>query len=317
MIRWIAVLILMLAPVVTLAQTDASLLFNSWRGKSQVEAQGEFTLFGRATVDADRSSASLWEAQSHGRWRIDTSRDINPSLGYDWTHLEIGGNHRILPRQLDDASVAIASPLAQYDGWFAAGLLGLGYAGDNSFGNSRAWYGKADLFIGKQLKNGDALVFTLEYDGSRTFFPDVPLPGVAYSGHLGTQVDYVLGFPLDSLEWRISDQLIFSAAWFLTTDFDITLAYQVTPQWQIFGHYVSNELAFHVDQMPHDRRLLFFEQRVESGVKWSPCKGADLVGAVGYGFGRSFSQGFDDRNLNKITDLSDEPYLRAALELHF
>ena len=315
MLRWIAILIL--APVAAFAQTDPSLLFNTWRGKTQVEAQGEFTLFNRGKVAADGSSAPMSEIQSSGRWRLDSSRDINPSLGYDWTHMEIGGNHRLLPSHLDDASIAIASPLALVDGWFAAGLLGLGYAGDNSFGNSHGWYGKADLFVGTQFKNGDALIFVLDYDGHRTFFPDVPLPGVAYSGHLGKDFDYVIGYPVDSLEWRITDQLKFSAAWFPITDFDVNLAYQFTPQWQIFAHYLSNEYAFHVDQLPHDRRLFFFEQRVETGVRWSPCKSVDFVGAAGYGFGRSFSEGFDDRSLNKLTDLSDEPYIRLAIEMRF
>jgi hypothetical protein len=306
-----------LSPTLASAQTDASLLFDPWRGKEVVRTQSDFSLFGRERFQEDGSSAAFAESHLTGRWRLENSRDINPSFGFDWTHIEIGGDHRLLPGQLDDASLAFATPIAASGDWFAAALLGFGYAGDNAFGNGRAWNAKAGLIAGRQFKNGDALIFALNYDGNGTLFPDAPLPAVEYSGHLGKGIDFVLGIPIESIEWRISEKLKLSAESYLLTDLDLSIEYQITRHCQVYTRYLSTEYAFAAGGLPPNRRLFFQDQSAEMGLRWYAADPIQIIAAFGYAFGRSFKVGFDDRNLDRLTDLSDEPYFRLGVDLEF
>ena len=76
--------------------------------------------------------------------------------------------------------------------------------------------------------------------------------------------------------------------------------------------------TFFVDGLPENYDRLFFQQRrAEVGVRWEPRKDFNFSLAVGYAFGQEFSTGFDFRQTDEFTDVSDEPYVRVGFDIRF
>ena len=59
-----------------------------------------------------------------------------------------------------------------------AAALGVGYAGEQIFDDTDAFYGKATVIVGKDFNEKSAILFALSYDGSRVIYPDIPLPAI-------------------------------------------------------------------------------------------------------------------------------------------
>jgi hypothetical protein len=85
----------------------------------------------------------------------------------------------------------------------------------------------------------------------------------------------------------------------------------------LYGSYADVQDAFHVADLGSDRRLLFSQQRLETGVEFSANDHLMLRVAAGYAFDNRFQRGFDFDNPDKLVNFSDAPYAHAALELRF
>lgn len=301
-------------PEFAAAQTDPSALFEPWEPHQLFNSETNLLIFDTGRLAG--KSAQLIEGESTGRWRLDQQHEINPTIGYDATWLQISNSAHIIPEHLTDLSLGIASPLGASDNWFVAASAAVGYAGDQPFTNSDAWYGKTTIILGRQLGE-HTLLFMLTYDGNRTLLPDVPIPAIEYTGQLNKNFSYVLGFPNTSATWQPIDPLTFELSWDFPISLDATARYKLTPMLSIFAAYSSRESAFHTRDLPDDRRLFFEEQLAQMGLTWRLNKFAELTAAAGFGFDRKFSQGFDDRTLHRIATLSDEPFLRFGLTISY
>ena len=309
-------LILVLYSVPCAAQTDASLLFAPWDHHDSAENRTDALAFERTDISSSHSSTDFLEFHSSGRVRLDQSHGINPSIGYDWTHFDLSNAAPLLPNHLDDISIAAATPLGAWGDWFGAALLGVGYAGDDVVG-TKGLYGKADLIAGRRLGNDNTLIFALDYDGSRTLLPDVPIPYLLYNDHVGKNFEFTFGFPLTSFQWRPTDRLSIWGDFSIPSSLQGGVEYKFTQHLFGYAKYVDQEDAFHTNDLPDDRRLFYHEDRVELGIRWPASDNFEFSVGAGYGFDRRFNTGFDDRNLTSVTKLSDEPFIRAAIKFAF
>jgi hypothetical protein len=298
------------------AQTDTSLLFSEWKNSTHTEAQGDALIFPSAHLQ-DSGTFQLTEADASGRFRLSTNHELNPSLGYNLTMLNITGTRGAVPERLQDQSVAVATPLFAVDHGFIGALAGIGYAGDEAFGNGSAWYAKGDVMYGREIDKNSALLLFIDYDGNRTFLPDVPIPGIEYSNHANPALHYVLGFPEASVDFIPIEKLDISAVWDFLYTFTANVQYDLYRTVSLYFQYVDNQDAFHDVNLPDDRRLFFMEQHLELGIVFRPDDWIDLTLAGGYSFARSFSDGFDARSLHDTNGISDEPYARIGLSLRF
>ena len=309
------------------AQTGPALLVAPFPKEQFIDTQSSWFYEDAGHVKETDQSVRISVYESTGRVRVVPGSLISPRVGWELEYIDIDagradglGGAGGLPEQLTDQSVGVAFPVAKVDEWVFGVALGLGYAGASPYGEGSAWYGKATALAFRQFNENDALVFVIDYDGNRTFLPDVPLPGVAYTRRVSPDLFYVIGIPLSSVTWKPFERLSLEAGWFPVESFHAAAGYEFTPHWSAFASLDYRSSAFTLDGLGGDDRLIFQQRRAEAGVRWAPRHQRETLAftaAVGYAWGQEFSVGFDARDTDEVADVSDEPYARIGLEVKF
>ncbi len=314
----LALVVCLAAPAA--AQTNSALLIAPFPKERaiQAEAGGVFFESGHIAESEIDEKFQLSIFNAAGRVRLKPGDIKSPRIGFDATYLDIDSGFDPLPQRLLDQSVAVGFPVGQYKEWIFGASLGLGYAGDGGYGDGDAWYGLASFAAFWQMDDTSAFVFVVDYDGNRTFLPDIPLPGFAYIKRIGDKLEMTAGLPISSIRWEATEQLTLELAYSIPEDVRIDVGYEVIPHVTIFGRARQQRDGFFLDGLPenHDR-VLFEQRRAEAGVRYEPSEQVHVDLAVGYAWNTEFSEGFDSRETNEIADVSDEPYVRAGVELRF
>lgn len=326
-----------------LAQTNAELMLKPFAEKTPVDINA--TGYVLSSGHTDRPAGSDYQLSIidvNGRYRFAPDQRFDPRLGFDATYLNFDTDNRILPDGLLDTSVAVGLGVYEdkVEGWQAGITLGIGYAGarggpagDDLFSDDNGIYGKASILVGKKLNKTDGLLFVLDYDGNRTFKPDIPLPGVAYQklifgnpnparrgGAFEPSLLLTLGIPFTSIHWQPLERLTVDFTFFLPDDFSARVDYDLLPARKlgVFAALDSRREAFHWNALRHgDDRIMYYQRRAELGLRWTPVNKVNLNVAAGYAFSQELTTGFDSTDDDKLTDLSDRPYLRLGLEVGF
>jgi hypothetical protein len=302
------------------AQTGATLLVAPFPKEQFTDIRGSWLYEDAGHVKGSDESLRLAFYETAGRVRLIPGNLTSPRVGWEFEYIDVRGNPGVLPGQLTDESVGVAFPVAKVDEWIFGLALGVGYAGASPFGEGGAWYGKATAVAFRQFSESDALVFVLDYDGNRTFLPDVPLPGVAYTRRVNPTLFYVVGLPLSSVTWKPFEKFSLEAGWYPIESFHAAAGYEFTPHWSAFASLDYNSSAFRLDGLSGNDRLIFQQRRAELGLRFAPRVGRDtfaLTAAAGYAWGQEFSAGFDSRRTDEVADASDEPYVRVGFEVKF
>jgi hypothetical protein len=303
----------------TFAQTGSTLMLKPWEPDKFAEAQASGIFLNNGHTDNNDADFQLSMYESYGRVRLFPGKEASPRFGYDFLKLDIDSNDAGLPDHLYDQSVSAGVFVWQHSGWVAGLTLGVGYAGNTPFGDGNAWYYLASIGLGKEIDKAheSVLAFVLDYDGNRTLYRDVPLPGIIYTYRLDPTIRLTLGAPVTGVLWTPTDKLTIDATYTLTDRFDASVTYDVTKQFAIFGRFDTRQEAFWLESIGDKDRLFFQQRRVEAGVKISPIEQFSIVAAGGYAFGQEFSAGWDTFNSTRVADVSDELYFRVGVELQF
>jgi hypothetical protein len=288
------------------------LLFKPWPVGERVQAQGEVTHLDRGSTD-NSPTFDLSTFDTSGRVRLWPGQRADPRFGWNYTQFQTSGDPSI-PSDLVDTSVAFGVGVLDYSGWLGGITVGIGYAGQEPFTDGNAWYGMGDFLVGRDIDKTSSLGFVIDYDGNRTFMPDVPLPGVIYTKRLNETLLLGLGFPFSSVEYKVG-KLTLSGRFYVPDDAEARIDYEFAKVFGVFGQFNSRREAFHDDAFPVTTdRLLYKSRRTELGFRWSPHNMIDLIVAGGYMFGQEFNQGFDSRNETRVAKPSDEPYVRIGFQ---
>lgn len=300
------------------AQTGPALLLKPWDKDERFEAGANGMFVEEGHTKKEDADFRLGIYESEGRFRLMPGELASPRIGYSFSWFEVHSDSVRLPDQLVNQSVSVAMPVGMYDGWIFGLSLGLGYAGTAPFGDGDAWYGKGTFVAFREIDKTSAIAFVLDYDGNRTVLPDVPLPGFAYIKQLDPNVKLTLGLPVSSVEWKPAEHLELSLEYRLPYDVSARVGYEFTPGITAYGLLGQRNDAWHWDELKNNNDRLFFQQRrAEVGVTWAPCKNTNLTAAVGYAWGGEFTRGFDTRDDDLVTKISDAPYARVEFQLHF
>ncbi len=305
------------------AQTASTMLANPWAAERAVDFTAD--AWGQSKGDTDQTGMDvrLSRYQAAGRWRLEPNDTLSPSFAFNTHRLDIHSPDTALPQRLVDVSFAGAMMFDVDPDTTLQVILGGGYAGDNAFGDGGAYYGLADLIVTRSLGEHRGYKLILDYDGHRTFAPDIPLPGFIYYDRLDDQTTYTLGFPSSSITWKPNDKTTLRATYFIPTTIKGIIEYEVTQPWSVYASYDSSLNAYKLDSDPNNnRRLMFAQQRIEAGVVWRGREGDSFPGvelrvAGGYAFDQAFTRGFDVRDTDTVRDISDEPYVRVAIISRF
>lgn len=300
-----------------LAQSGSVAMLAPWPDQTssfEIKSSALFQDKGRSRDTA--FDTQLFQYEVHGRFRLDPSEVITPTVVGRYNHIDIRSNDPALPQRLVDMHVATGWGTSLDERWRLGIVGGVGYAGDTPFDDGDAVYFTADLLLGYEFAEKQGFAFILNYDGNRSVFPDVPLPAVAYYDQSDENLQYVVGLPISSVKWKPHERWRVHADYVVPFTVNTRVEYDLTKQFELFAAFENRVRGFRLETS--DRRRLFFQQRrVEAGVRWVPSAHAELVLAGGYAFGQKFKSGWDMRDPGTVRRISDEPYLRVGLNLWF
>lgn len=322
-----------------LAQTGPELILLPWQEGQTAQVVGYASFMDTETDGAD-FDLDLTRLESRGRFNLDNpapgrgepagvgqaprqAPGFATTLGYDYTYLDLSTNDPALPARLVDFSLAFGGQLGTTDfgcgggDWQVGYTLGLGYAGDVPFHDGDAWYGLGSLFAVKPIDRDTQWIVALQYDGNRSFLPDVPLPSVTYRARYNDELTYALGFPFSSITWTPDDRWTVRVRTALFISIDARVEYRPAEGWVFFGAFEREVDAFQLDGDDSSRRLIFTQQRLEAGVQVALCENTTLTVAVGYAFDQEFERGYDTRDTDTVRDLDDAVYFRLGVVVGF
>jgi len=300
------------------AQTGPDLLAKPWPDKDQYfDGRGAALFDNAGHVKESDQSFRMDSYESIGRFHLIPGNEISPRVGYDFSFMDLHTNDKRLPNQLTDVSVGFGMGLFKKGNWIGAMTLGVGYASDSAFANGAAWYGKADAMLINQLNENDFIGFVIDYDGHRPTWPDIPLPGFGYSHRFDPRLQMVIGVPFSSLSWKPTDQLDIELEYEILTDLRSDVSYEFIKHWKAYGLLDYRRDAYHVSELPSDRRLLFVQHRVEAGIRFQPKDQITAGLGLGYSFGTKFRSGWDFQDTHSVASVSDVPYIRAEVLIRF
>ena len=331
---WLASAVLLLGGVPAWAQTGPGLIMKPFVAGMTFEGQTSQMVFAQTSTNEEHHPARLSINDSGFRVKLPTGGGVgsatqpdaerntwaglvsDPVFGYEHTWIHLDTHHSGLPNNLFEQSVAFGGTFYRTDLWQFAALVGIGWAGQDPYADADAVYGKANLVAERKLDEKSSLMLSLNYNGNATVFPDVPLPGVAYSRRESETLSFIVGVPYSSVTWQPVERLTLEANFVLPYNFAGKATYKLDEAWRIFGQYESRMQAFAVRD-DSDKRLFFGQNTLEAGVNYVPCRYVSFTLAGGYAMGTRTSMGFDARDLDTVTKMSDTPYVRVGAEVRF
>lgn len=305
-------------------QTGPGLLLSTFPdGRNYVLDTG-FTIQSTGEGDVGDRQFNLSILDASGRMKLDLD-DVAPGInraqpraGFNLIQYRVDDDSDTITGNLTDASVGFGMGLFANDKWLVGITLGVGYASTQAFGDGNGWYGKADLAVGYTINANESFGLVINYDGNRSFMPDVPLPGFVYRRKIDQTLRLGIGFPFSEVIYTPGEHWTFSLVYSIPDDFNLEAEYRVNSGFSIFGALTGRTNAFHSDQLDSGSdRIIFRQQRAELGVKGIVNDRVSFVLAGGYAFGQQFEFGWDTRDSDELLEVSDEPFVRLAIEAKF
>ncbi len=349
----LAVVLLFLAALPARGQTGSDLMIRPFRETDLLELNADAAfMFGSETSNADAFGnshdfrADIYDLT--GRLRLtpgDSAEGIaraQPRAGFATRYIQLHSNDPVLPDELFDGAAALGMGVLSYEGWLGGISLGAGYAGTDFERDGNALYFQGSFAVGKTFANGvDSFGLVLDYDGNRSFLPDVPLLGFQYRRRLDpaarppregpsfegydpeadpARLVLALGFPFSGIEWRPNDRLTVEITYSIPQDLTARADYTLSgdPETGGVGLYASlnrTVSAFHDNDLPSGHRLFFRQSTAEAGLNWRLHDRLELVVAGGWAFNQEFETGWDSRDLDGVADVDDAAYVRALARL--
>jgi hypothetical protein len=314
----------LLAASTAMAQTGPDLLLGTFREGNEYALNGSATLAATGTSDNGGADFSLYTYEAQGRMALNLDALVSglnraqPRAGFDLVLLEIDDDAGVIPGNLMDASVAFGMGVFANEKWLAGITVGVGYAGAEAFRDGDAWYGKADFAVGYAINDNERIGVVVNYDGNRTFLPDVPLVGLQYFRKIDDRLSLSVGFPFSDITWTPDDQWRITLTYVIPDFAELDAEYRFTPNLGVYGRFFRQNRAFHSDDFGGNLdRLIVQQTRAELGVRGTINDTFRFSVAGGYAFGQHFEVGFDSRDAEEIADISDEPYVRFGIEAEF
>ena len=300
------------------AQSGVDLMVRPFPKDSLVEARGEAFALDDPHFKQTGEDMSLNIFDAEARYRIKPGERVDPRVGFDFTQINTSGADQV-PKHMTDTAIAFGMGVLDQSGWIGGASIGIGYSSANAFNDANALYAKFDLALGKTIDENQEFGLVIDFDGNRSEYRDIPLPGFVYRLRLPDRKLYVVaGFPYSSVEWRPDDKWTLEARWSYPDDVGLFINYKVAKELGVFGSLRRRVETFNWNELSDSTDRLFFEQRRgEVGVSWEPVERLRGELAIGYAFAQEFSTGYNFSNTDLIGDVSDAPYLRLGVQWQY
>lgn len=179
---------------------------------------------------------------------------------------------------------------------------------------------RGSVFYQMPSRQYNSWLFSLNYSNNRTYFDNVPLPGVAYIIHdPEDRLDAVIGFPFLSARWRPDDDWTLSASVTGFVNLNAEVMRRLSQRISIYARIERQAQSWlRVGRTDYDDRLIFEQDDARLGVRGRLGHDVSLDLSAGPAWGRSFFEANDanSRNVAK-TDLTDSWITEARLSWRF
>ncbi|MEO1237399.1 MAG: hypothetical protein AAFX76_11485 [Planctomycetota bacterium] len=299
------------------AQVGSALIARPWQPGQTVNATN-FFLGTPTDSETVGDETNLARGVSFGRFRLDPNDPQGLTVGWLYDQLEIDSTDPLLPERLNQTAVALGKNLGEvWDGWNVSIAGGFGFAGDLPYADGDAVFGLGSIVATKQLDQRTALTVLLDFDGSRSVLPDVPLPGVSYSVFVSPTLRYALGVPFSTLFWKPDDRWTIDITYALPIGGRAEAEYRFDDNLFAFVAYNASTRGYTLNDTPGNRRIFFEQNRAEAGLRLRPNPDVTWIASVGWAFGQEFTTGFDTIDDDSLRDLDDAAFLRVGLNFNF
>ncbi len=313
----LAVLLAAAATGICRAGDTQYLAQDAWAPGENVQSLNTGFIENKSWVRNDSSPAQISMLNFSGRLRLADTGRYSPTVAYDSTYIGLGTSTALLPRQLNDESVSVGTPIGQFGHWGVGVALGAGYAGNSPFNDASAIYGMARITVQRKLSKTTELDLALDYSGNRQFMPDVPLPSVEVQHHQ-KGLEYAFGFPYESINWNVLPRLWLKINYFPIDTGTAEADYTILHGLAAYTEFESDSWAFHVSSYQSNQRLFFTQCRVQAGVKlFTLHRHVNVNLGAGYAFNQAFSQGFDARDEQAVAQIANAAYVMLSLNAAF
>lgn len=315
--RYLTLALVLAMTATTFAQTGPALVLKPFAAGQSFEIGGSSTFFGDSDVDENGGDFDLTIFDAAARWQITGEDQRNVTVGYEITYLDIDSSNAIFPERFADQSIGVGFHVGHFQEWKIDAAVGVGHAGTAPYSDGRAIYYMADLIASKDIDESSSLMLFVNYNGNRSIFPDIPLPGIAYTHEVDESLSYVAGIPYSQITWKPADLWTFTLDYFIPTTINVRAEYEATDSITLFAAYENRLDSFRVKGDNEHRRVFFKQSRAELGANWQACENASLEIAGGYAFGQEFTRGYDVRDDNMVAQVDNAPYVKVALAIGF
>lgn len=312
----LALVLASLLPSAALAQVGSALIAVPWQPGKSVSATNYFIGFGSES-DGAGFDTDLARGVSFGRVRLDKQDPNAVSFGWLYDHTVIDSSDPLLPERLVSAAFAAGFGLGDIGDWNLKLSAGGGTSSNHIITDENSWYGVGSLVATKPLDRRSSLSLILDYDGSRSIWPDIPLPGFQYNVFESQALRYSLGVPFSTLYYQPDDRWTFDLRYIVPIGGSANISFRISDQWSAYTSYSSTTRGYHLEGESNDERFFFHQDRAELGLRYSPAPGWTWVFAGGWAFDQEFTRGFDTRDDDLVRELDDTAFLRLGLNFSF
>jgi hypothetical protein len=295
-----------------LAQSGPELMLNPMSKETRVETTVGATYFFDTDVEGGDVDFQMTRYIAQARMRLMPGQEADPRLGFSVSSLQIDTNLPGFPGSFNDVSISVGTGIAKFNGWVAGMTLGVGHSSTNTFGDGSGYYGMATVLFGHEIDAVSSFGLALDYNGNRSFMPDVPLPGFVYTRQVPEQrMEFSIGFPFAYGRYRPIDALLLEVNFTFPDFIGGSVSYDLTPGIGLYGSLAQRTESYHSPDLTNDVDSIIFEQTVaEAGMRFHVEDNFVLIVAGGYAFDQSFRTGFDSRETDKFVDINDGPFAR-------
>jgi len=298
-----------------LGQSSPEIMSTPWQsGPHWAETVDDVLFFEGGHTRNSNYDTGVFFWDSYGRIRFNREDD-DPhwTVGYRLFALGNDSGSPQINGDFWDIAAVLGYKFDRMDnGWRVNVLAGAGSANDSHFSNTDALYGIGTVTAERLLDENGKLSLGLLYNGNALFFPDVPMPYVAYERKVNDQLQYTLGLPASGLDWRPMPAISLNLDYVAPVTGKGNLSAWFSKTVCLFTEIATATDGFYIEDAG-DRRLFYRLNRVTAGVRWI-TKWADLRLGAGYAFNQQFTRGVDMRDTHNVSRISDEPFI--SLRVH-
>jgi hypothetical protein len=302
-----------------LGQAGLGQRMRNWQLEGQhVDLQGDFFLFGDSeTEDGDDYELTMYKGR--GRARLDTEGTSRwqPTIGFDLVRLDITTDSPALPGRLTQQRIGAGLRLGEIKGWEIEAVGGIGYAGDVPYNDEDAVFAHGTVAASKDIDESSSWLVALNWDGNRSFVPDVPVPTVVYNKTVSEKLSYSIGLPYSQVKWTPTEKWELRLAGVPVVSMNAIAIYKLNRAVRLYGSFNSQTEAFQPADRDDGDRLFFEQRRIEAGAIVGLQRWLSMRVAGGYAFDQEFSRGWHIIDTDPQLDIDAAPYLRVTADLRF